>query len=446
MENELLNAWSRLCDHARTNTEYSLISPWMQHLHPKAVDASDTLVLVLDSETLAPFITSDHLRIFGTSLFNNRPVSVELRTAASDTPLCTYRTAPAQLTQPAQPDHPGLNPEMNLNTFHVGVSNRLAYAAAHAVIDTPGVQYNPVLIHGGIGMGKTHLLQAEKFGLTESARLSGARYFSGSEWVAEVTRAERANELDEWRSALLEGMDALIIDDIHSLAGHTTAEAELFTVFTALYNAKKQMVFSASCPPRRIRSLSERLSSRFHWGLVIELETLTEDMRRAIIAEKVSRQRNEMSPEVQEFQPQHVTTNIRELEGAILKLVGYSALLKTSVTLPIAREVLGEYFEETPYTPTVDDIQKATCEAADIELAALLSESRSHAVAYPRQVAMFLCRDLTSSSLEEIGRRFGGRDHSTVKYGCEKIRELSESDSKTRNLIRSIRDRLLNLR
>lgn len=433
MEKDILTMWSRIRDLAKNDARYSLISPWIHRLEPKSLH-DDTLFLVLDDVSLAPFLTSDHMHMIGEAASPDTPMHVALdRTEPSIKPYSQHSSLLEDIN---------VNHSMTLDSFHVGISNRLAFAAIHAIIDQPGVRYNPVFIHGAVGMGKTHLLQAAYQGLRATHSQKHIRLTDGSTFLSMVEEAHKQNTYDTWIENFIAQTDILLMDDTHHLAGQLMAEEALFTVFNAFYESKKQLLLTGDCAPRRIRHFSDRLSSRFHWGLIIELEMMTEDMRRTIICERMNRQGIMIPEDVQEFIAHQITTNIRELEGAILKLLGYSSLLDIPITLHMAKDALGEYLEQSTHTPTIDDIQKCVCQVMDVSLDALLSASRTHSIAYPRQIAMFLSRELTSTSLEEIGRRFGGRDHSTVKYGCEKIRDLAETDTRTRNMVRMIRDKI----
>ncbi|NND90688.1 MAG: chromosomal replication initiator protein DnaA [Granulosicoccus sp.] len=353
------------------------------------------------------------------------------------------RTAPAhsQIAKSSPPHDSHLKPEFSFNTLVAGKSNQLGRAAALQIGGSPGAAYNPYLIYGASGLGKTHLMQAignEIIANKPDARVS---YINSETYVHEMVHALQHGRMNEFK-AFYRGLDALLIDDIQFFAGKEQTQEEFFHNFNALFEGNQQIVLTCDRYPKEINGLEERLKTRFGWGLSVAIEPPELEMRVAILNSKAEQRGVTLPSEVSFFIAKRIRSNVRELEGALKRVIANSQLIGTPITLEFAREALADLLAVQAKTVSVENIQKTVAEYYSIRLADLSGKSRSRSVARPRQLAMALAKELTSKSLPEIGRTFGGRDHTTVLHACRKVAELKESDDGIRedysNLLRTL--------
>jgi chromosomal replication initiator protein len=335
----------------------------------------------------------------------------------------------------------GLNPKYTFDNFVVGPCNRFAHAAAVGAAEAPGKSYNPFFLHGNVGLGKTHLLQSFCFALLERNPQTRILYLSCETFVNHFISALENGDLQKFRNKY-RGVDVLVIDDIHVLANKERTQEEFFHTFNTLYQSGKQIVLSSDSPPKDIPTLQERLVSRFRWGLVTEIEPPCYETRMAILKRKSREKGREIPDDVARLLAETIDSNIRELEGAVTKLIGFAGLTHQQVTCDVAREALRELFEARKGMPSMEDILNLVTEHFDVKLSELQSKKRTNAIAYPRQIAMYLARQITRHSLEEIGGFFGGRDHSTVIYAVEKVGQLMAEDAEARAIIEGFLARL----
>jgi chromosomal replication initiator protein len=369
----------------------------------------------------------------------------------------TERAAPTSLIQQgpatsnnASPNLPGslvhgsdvgLNAKYTFENFVVGPCNRFAHAASVGAAEAPGAAYNPLFLHGNVGLGKTHLLQSLCFSLLDNWEGVRILYLSCETFVNHFIGALENGNIQAFRNKY-RNVDVLVVDDIHLLANKERTQEEFFHTFNTLYNAGKQIVLSSDSPPKDIPTLQERLVSRFKWGLVTELETPCYETRVAILKRKSRQRGRELPDDVAGLLAERIDNNIRELEGAITKLFGYSDLSGQPVTPELARTALRDVFSARRGGPTIDNIVAVVTEEFGVKLSDLQSRRRTAAIAFPRQVAMYLARRITRHSLEEVGGHFGGRDHSTVLYAVTKISGLVERDQETAALLSRLLERL----
>lgn len=332
----------------------------------------------------------------------------------------------------------GLNPKYNFDSFVVGPSNRLAHAAALAVADSPAKTYNPLFIYGGVGLGKTHLMHAIGQRALGKNPKTKVLYLSSEAFTNQLITAIQTRTTSEFRKKY-RSVDILLIDDIQFIAGRDATQEEFFHTFNDLYDAHKQIVVSSDRPPKEIPELEERLVSRFLYGLVADIKSPDLETRIAILKKKSEKATVVMPDDVMYFIAEKVKTNIRELEGALIRVVTYAKLVEKDITVDLVKEVLKDMISEGEKKITVDLIQKKVSEYFDIRLSDMRAKKRSKAIAYPRQIAMFLARQLTDYSLPEIGEFFGGRDHTTVMHACDKI----ESDLKLKSGMKNLVDKLV---
>jgi chromosomal replication initiator protein len=335
----------------------------------------------------------------------------------------------------------GLNDKYTVDNFVVGPCNRFAHAAAVGVAESPGGHYNPFFLHGSVGLGKTHLLQSTCFTLL--ARDPGTRilYLSCETFVNHFISALENGDLQKFRNKY-RNIDVLVVDDIHLLANKDRTQEEFFHTFNSLYNAGKQIVLSSDSPPKDIPTLQERLVSRFKWGMVTEIEPPCYETRMAILKRKSREKGQELPEDVASLLAERIESNIRELEGAVTKLLGYASLSGDAIDRELVRRVLNDLFTVRPGQPSMEDILKVVTEHFGVKLTELQSRKRTNAIAHPRQIAMYMARKITRHSLEEIGGYFGGRDHSTVLYAVSKVAERAAADEPYRHVLASLLDQL----
>ncbi|MHC4839376.1 MAG: chromosomal replication initiator protein DnaA [Planctomycetota bacterium] len=325
-----------------------------------------------------------------------------------------------------------LQPSLDFGSFVVGPSNQLAAAACTAVAENPGKAYNPLFIHGSVGLGKTHLLNAVARKL--HGRFKSIRFISCEEFVNSFVKALKEGDVETLRRDL-RSSDLLIIDDIHFLAGKEQTQEEFFHTFNHLYQQGKQIVLSSDSLPRDIPNLEDRLISRFHWGLAVKIEAPCTETRMAIVRKKAEQRGINLPDDVVNFLAENIVTNVRELEGAVVQLTALSTMSNKPISLQLAHEALRHLVKAKPIPTRIatDDIIEVVCEHYNVRLNELLSQRRTKNLAFPRHVAMYLTKELTQLTLTEIGNFFGGRDHSTVLHAINKIKGLRLKDPDLRS-------------
>jgi len=329
-----------------------------------------------------------------------------------------------------------LNPKYTFDSFVVGSSNQFAHAAARAVAEIPSKSYNPLFIYGGVGLGKTHLMHAIGHYIQARNRQLQLTYISSDRFINEMINAIRFDRLPAFRQKY-RNADVLLVDDIQFIAGKDRTQEEFFHIFNALHDAQKQIVISSDCPPRQIPTLEERLLSRFEWGLIADIQAPDIETKVAILRKKSEAERVEIPENVALFIGSKVRTNIRELEGSLIRLIAYSSLTGRDIDLSLAQEVLRDLLRTEEKTITIEMIQKFIADHYNVKLAELKAKNNSKAIAVPRQIAMYLTKTLTGASLPEIGKGFGGKHHSTVIHSLRKIEGLRQRDPEFDRLINS---------
>lgn len=335
------------------------------------------------------------------------------------------------------------NPKNTFETFVVGNNNNFAYAAAKAVAEAPGKSYNPLFLYGGVGLGKTHLLHA--IGQHVASTKKGARvgYVSSEKFTNEYIDAIQNNSLVKFRKKYRQ-TDVLLIDDIQFLAGKERIQEEFFHTFNALHEAHKQIVLTCDRPASEIQGLEHRLVSRFEWGLVTDLQPPDVEMRQAILNKKAASMGVTLPDEIMSFLAHRIRTNIRRLEGALIRVASYASLTGKKLSVEVVEGLLREILhEEGRFSVNIEVIQKKVAEHFDIRLADMTSKRRPENIAFPRQVAMFLSRQMTENSLSTIGEAFGGRDHGTVLHACRLVKDRMEIDANVRQVVSYLEKQLM---
>jgi chromosomal replication initiator protein len=332
-----------------------------------------------------------------------------------------------------------LNPRYTFDSFVVGGSNQFAHAAALAVAEQPSKNYNPLFLYGGVGMGKTHLMQAVGHLIKKRNPAVRLTYISAEKFTMEVINSLRFDRMISFRDRF-HTVDVLLVDDIQFIAGKERTQEEFFHTFNALYDQQKQIVISSDCLPKEISAIEERLRSRFEWGLIADIQPPDLETKIAILQRKAENERVHIPDDVAEFIAHSIKSNVRELEGALTRLVAYASLTGTAITIATAQQVLRNIIATQEKKVTIELIQKRVGEQFGLREQDLKVRSNSKAIAYPRQIAMYLVKQLTSASLPEIGRQFGGKHHTTVLHSINKIESQRRTDKELNRTLNKLLD------
>ena len=433
--------WDRCLSQLETELSEQQLNTWIRPLQAQMED-EQLRILAPNRFVLDMVQSSFHTRIqeIATALSDPEPIHVNLVIGsgllanAPDLRSNPVGQAPAhsQVAKPhtAKPvveHNSNLKPQFSFTTLVEGKSNQLGRAAALQIGTSPGTAYNPYLIYGASGLGKTHLMQAIGNEIIANKPDAKVKYINSERYVADMVSALQHGKMNEFKS-FYRGLDALLIDDVQFFAGKDQTQEEFFHNFNALFEGNQQIVLTCDRYPKEVNGLEERLKTRFGWGLSVAIEPPELEMRVAILNSKAEQSGVILPSEVSFFIAKRIRSNVRELEGALKRVIANSQLIGKPITLDFAREALADLLAVQAKTVTIENIQKTVAEYYKIRLADLSGKSRSRSIARPRQLAMALAKDLTSKSLPEIGQAFGGRDHTTVLHACRKIAELKESD------------------
>ena len=334
-----------------------------------------------------------------------------------------------------------LNPRYTFDSFVVGSCNQFAHAAARAVAEAPSKAYNPLFLYGGVGLGKTHLMQAVGHAIKKNWKDKRLAYVSTERFTNEVINSLRYDRMVSFRDKY-RNVDILLMDDIEFIAGKERTQEEFFHTFNTLYEAQKQVVISSDCPPKEISGLEERLRSRFAWGLTADLQAPDIETKLAILGKKAEAQHVNLPDNVAHFIASSIKSSIRDLEGALTRLIAYTSLTGDEISLAMAQQHLKNLVDSDERHVSIENIQRVVCREFGMSLSQLKAKNNSRAVAYPRQVAMYLAKEMTPASLPQIGREFGGKHHTTVLHSINKISEARKSDRELNRLINKLSDSL----
>jgi chromosomal replication initiator protein len=417
----------------------------------RAIDQDDTrLVVGVPNEFTKTWIEG-HFGSLLDAAAAEHDLVVELRVAVSeaiaqvqeaedDEPIRPPDEAPVTAAPSAAT---GINPKYTFDVFVIGASNRFAHAAALAVAEAPAQSYNPLFIHGSTGLGKTHLLQAIGHYVLQQHPHLNVRYVTTETVLNEFVDSMRDSRMVHFKQRY-RTYDVLMVDDIQFIEGKERLQEEFFHTFNSLYEAGKQIVLSSDRPPHELATLESRLRSRFQWGLITDVQPPDLETRIAILRKKVMTDAiNIADPQVLTYIADRVATNIRELEGSLTRVVAYASLTGRPISTEVAEEVMRDLFPQGVTRPiTIEQIQGAVCELFHVSVADLRGDRRQQSLAYPRHIAMYLCRELTDVSLPKIGTKFGGRDHSTVLHGVNKITRVLKEDREAFNIVQELTTRI----
>lgn len=330
-----------------------------------------------------------------------------------------------------------LNPKYTFDSFVVGSSNQFAHAAARAVAESPSKAYNPFFIYGGVGLGKTHLMHAIGQFIKRQNGKARLTYVSTEKFTNDVISSLRYDKMVSFRDKY-RNVDTLLIDDIQFIAGKERTQEEFFHLFNALYDTQKQIVISSDCPPKDIPTIEERLKSRFEWGLIADIQPPDLETKIAILQKKAESEKVKIPDNVAMFIAGKIKSNIRELEGSLIRLVAYCQLKGLEITVDVAQQILRGILDSQEKRVTIEMIQKAVAEQYGLKISDLKLKNNSKSISYPRQIAMYLAKQMTTASLPEIGREFNGKHHTTVLHSIHKIEELRKNDKDLNRLINKL--------
>lgn len=441
-----LNAvWQETLNILERELSRTSFETWLTSVRPVLYDRDRHILFMSAPDAFAlQWLEDRYYGLIKSTLQFLTKTNLDVRFLLEGTPI-----PPLQTSSEGINNHTGLsaplNPRYTFSNFVVGSSNRLAHAACLAVADSPGRAYNPLFIYGGVGLGKTHLMHAIGHRVASNGAHYRVAYVSSETFTNKLINAIRDDSMEEFRHTY-RNVDILLIDDIQFLAGKERTQEEFFHTFNTLHEAQKQIVISSDRPPREIPTLENRLRSRFEWGLITDIQPPDLETRIAILEKKASIESIELADEILLYIAERIESNIRELEGALLRLAAFARTTGREINMDLVNEALQAFLPPArPRAITIQDIQKAVANHFNLKVEDLRSKRRTQTVAFPRQIAMYLCRQLTDASLPRIGAEFGGRDHSTVIHACEKIAaeiEMNQVLKQTVNeLINNIREK-----
>ena len=452
MQASVERIWSSAQESLRSMLNPDIYNLWFLPVKAVGLEA-DTIVLEVADDFCEVWLKDNYLGLIRDVLAQASGQILKIRfqvdAAGPSVPGPDGKPKPKPVAEPVERLIPipretvAFNPKNTFETFVVGENNNHAHAAAMAVSAAPGKSYNPLFLYGGVGLGKTHLLHA--IGQHIGGHKKGARiaYLSSEKFTNEYIDAIQNNQLVRFRRKYRQ-TDVLLIDDVQFLAGKERIQEEFFHTFNALHEAHKQIVLTCDRPAAEIQNLEHRLVSRFEWGLVTELQPPDVETRLAILRKKGKALGVELPEDIINFLATRIRTNIRRLEGALIRVTSFASLTGKKLTLQVVEGLLREVLhEEGRYTVNIDSIQKKVAEHFDIRLADMTSKRRPENIAFPRQIAMFLSRQMTESSLNTIGEAFGGRDHGTVLHACRLVKDRMEVDAQVRQVVTYLEKQLL---
>jgi chromosomal replication initiator protein len=418
----------------KTNTD-----TWLKPMRPVALK-EDTLHLEVPNALFRDWVLSNLLKPLEESLSGIMDTPVQVVLHVRNKLQGELFPAGEEESEKAEgqrfPRKNGLISNYTFSTFVVGAGNQFAHAAARAVVDHPGKHYNPLFIYGGVGLGKTHLINAIGHE-TLSKQRGNIFYLSSESFTNELIAHLRRDRMDDFKNKFRQA-DVLILDDVQFLSGRERTQEEFFHTFNTLHDAHKQIVLTSDKFPNEIDGLEERLRNRFEWGLIADIQPPDLETRVAILQKKAQGKKISLPPDVALFIASHVTSNVRELEGGLTRLGALATLTRSAITLEFARQVLQNLVKGKEKEISVEAVQKAVCKYFGIRVIDMTSKRRTHLVAFPRQVAMYLCRKLAGASYPMIGMRFGGKDHTTALYACSAIEKRLKKDEELRAVIERI--------
>ncbi len=433
------NIWDQILSRIETKVNRHSFYTWFK---PTSLvsDGGLTITVQVPNLLFKDWLTKHYSVVLLESLSEVRRVgatllfATEAASAVPDVPLNQAQVVTNPPMSHAPPVPAGLNPRYTFDTFIVGPSNQFAHAACRAVAEAPSRSYNPLFIYGGVGLGKTHLMHAIGHYVLQHDPTLKLTYISSERFMNEMINALRYDRILDFRERY-RSVDVLLVDDIQFVSGKEGTQTEFFHTFNALYDSQKQIVLSSDHPPHQIPALEERLRSRFEWGLIADIQPPDIETRVAILKRKAEAEAVPLPDGVAMYIAGRIKSNIRELEGSLIRLIAFASLTGREISLELTQETLKNFVDQDDRAVTIESIQRFVSDYYQLKFADLKSRNNSKSVAMPRQIAMYLCKSLTLASLPEIGRNFGGKHHSTVIHSIKKVENLRKTDETFNRMI-----------
>lgn len=446
MDSHTSDIWQHILSIINTKLSKPSFDTWFKAT--KIVSLNDRSIVISAPTTFAvEWLESRYTKLVATTVFEYLGKQVDVSFVIEESAIPEQAPVFKEPPAPVQVEENGsnmLNPKYTFDTFVIGSGNRFAHAASLAVAEAPARAYNPLFLYGGVGLGKTHLMHAIGHYILEHNPSSKVLYISSEKFTNEFINSIRDNRAESFRNKY-RNIDILLIDDIQFIAGKESTQEEFFHTFNALHEERKQIIISSDRPPKEIPTLEERLRSRFEWGLITDIQPPDLETRIAILRKKAKAENLDIPNEAMMYIANQIDTNIRELEGALIRVVAYSSLINQDITTHLAAEALKDIIPSSrPKMITIQDIQQRVGEYYNLRLEDFKARKRTKAIAFPRQIAMYLSRELTDFSLPKIGDAFGGRDHTTVIHAHEKISQQLKSDQDLYKVINNITEKIKN--
>lgn len=424
--------WKKFLDIANSKFSQATVKTWLEPMELNFIKDS-TVSLVVPNDFFKDWIIENYIEqikeIFSDILEKNIDVSLEIAKRS-------------KIIEEKEVFHPKLIHKYTFENFIRGRSNEFAYAAAQAVVDNLGNLYNPLLIYSNVGLGKTHLITAIGHEVYRKMRNKKILYYRAVEFMNELITCIRFQKMTEFREKFRDA-DLLLVDDIQFIAGKDTTQEEFFNTFNMLYEMKKQIVMTSDRFPKQIPNIEDRLKNRFEWGLTADIQPPEYETRIAILKNKAKYHNVNLPDDVANYIAENICNNIREMEGALIKILAFCSLTKEKLTLEVAKAQLTDFVQKNNGVISIENIQKAVSDYFQIKISDLKSQKKYKNIALPRQIAIYLCKKHTSLSLQEIGQKFGGKDHSTVIHSINKITKKLEEDSNLKKHIENINNMLI---
>lgn len=445
---KIIEKWDEILNTVKKEYEISEVSfdTWLRPLKVYAIEGNTLYILVPTEQMALSYISRKYLAPLRVAIIEITEIEYEIEfILPEDTKNLKLDRKPMPVSPQATANDSNLNPNYTFDTFVVGSSNRFAHSASLAVAESPGVTYNPLYIYGGPGLGKTHLMHSIGHFILKENPDTKVIYVTSEEFTNEVIESIRngdSSTMSKFRDKYRK-VDVLMIDDIQFIIGKERTQEEFFHTFNALQSQGKQIILTSDKPPKEMETLEERIRSRFEWGLMADIGVPDYETRMAILRKKAESDNFEIDDEILRYIANHIKSNVRELEGALNKLLAYNNLVHIPITMDIAEKELANIITpDQPREITPQLIIEVVSEHYHISVDQMISRTRSSDVAKPRQIAMYLCKTMTESPLDTIGSLLGGRDHSTIIHGIKKVTEDYEKNESTRNVIETIKKKI----
>ena len=446
--------WKKVLERLPDKISTQNIKTWIEPVRPISLNNS-TLKLEVPNKFIKDWIKDNYKKIICETIFEITGEEVKLDININKTIKKSPEIEPqVQIkdviskpeinkteTKKEDLEFSNLNPSYTFDSFVSGPSNQFAHAAALAVSNNPATTYNPLFIYGGVGLGKTHIIHAIGNEILKNNNAMKVCYYSSEKFTNELINSLRHAKMDDFRNKF-RSIDILLIDDIQFIAGKKSTQEEFFHTFNALYESHKQIVVTSDKFPKEIPDLEERLRSRFEWGLIADIQSPDTETKQAILKMKADQNKIDIPEDVSYFLANSITSNVRELEGYLIRVGAYASLTSTPINLDMAKNILKDIIVENSREITIEKIQKTVAENFQIKTSELKSSKRLKNLVFPRQIAMYICRKMTDLSYPEIGAKFGGKDHSTIIHAIKKIEKKIEEDMHSRMMIEKLMEKL----